>query len=122
MIEAVLPALLPALVFAGQALWRWQRLRLPAVRAQGKVTLILPMTGPQPGLEALLACLAAQALQPRRLVVVVESRQDPAYARIAGLAHDCGFPVEIMLAGQVPWRGQKNTNIITGMAAVDAED
>lgn len=122
MIEVVLPALLPALLFAGQALWRWWRLRLPAVKAEGRVTLILPMTGPQRGLEALLACLAAQTLPPRRLVVVVESRLDPAYARIASLAPDCPFPVEIMLAGQVPWRGQKNTNIITGIAAVDALD
>ncbi|WP_149537647.1 glycosyltransferase family 2 protein [Siccirubricoccus phaeus] len=122
MFEAVLPALLPALLFAGHALWRWRRLRLPAVKAEGRVTLILPITGPQPGLEALLDCLAAQSLQPRRLVVAVESRLDPAHARITALAHRCPFPVQVVLAGHVPWRGQKNTNIIKGISLVDEED
>jgi cellulose synthase/poly-beta-1,6-N-acetylglucosamine synthase-like glycosyltransferase len=122
MIGAVLPALLPALVFAGLAIWRWRGLRLPAVRAEGRVTLIVPITGPQPGLPALLACLAAQTLPPRRLVVVVEDAADPAFARINALAPSCPFPVEVRVAGHVPWRGQKNTNIIAGLGAVDAQD
>ncbi|MFC7541366.1 hypothetical protein ACFQU2_20480 [Siccirubricoccus deserti] len=81
MIEFLLPALLPALTFTGLAIWRWRWLRLPVVRAEGRVTLILPVTGPQPGLPALLACLGAQTLLPRRLVVVIESASDPALAR-----------------------------------------
>jgi hypothetical protein len=122
MIDAVLPALLPALIFAGLAVWRCWGLRLPAVRAEGRVTLILPITGPQPGLPALLACLGAQTLRPRRLVVVVDDAADPALARINALATGCPFPVEVRIAGHVPWRGQKNTNIIAGLGAVDAED
>ncbi|HYZ32702.1 MAG TPA: hypothetical protein VE684_10540 [Crenalkalicoccus sp.] len=120
--EVALPALLPALCFALHAAWRWRRLRLPAVHVPGRVTLILPLTGPVPGLGALLDCLAGQTLRPRRLVIAVESEADPALARARALAPACPFPVEIRIAGQVPWRGQKNTNLIAGLAAVDEED
>lgn len=119
---AALPALLPAIGFAVHAFWRWRRLRLPAVHVPGQVTLILPLTGPVPGLEILLDHLAAQTLPPRRLVVAIESEADPAHARVRALAPACPFPVEIRLAGHVPWRGQKNTNLIAGIAAVDEQD
>jgi hypothetical protein len=119
---AALPALLPAVGFGIHAVWRWRRLRLPAVHVPGKVTLILPLTGPVPQLEVLLDHLAAQTLQPRRLVVAIESESDPAFARVQALAPTCPFPIEIRLAGHVPWRGQKNTNLIAGIAAVDEED
>ncbi len=122
MLMAFLPALLPALLLAGQAVWRRRGLRLPVMHRDGQVTLILPLTGAAPGLEALLAALAAQTLRPRRLVVGVESAADPAFARIKALAPACPFPVEIRLGGQVPWRGQKNTNLIAALAAVDDRD
>ncbi len=119
---AVLPALLIGLAFTGLAFWRWRRLRMPAVRKDGQVTLILPLTGPAPGLEALLGALARQTLTPRRLVVAIESEADPAHARVLAARAGCPFPVEIRIAGQVSWRGQKNTNLIAGIAAVDARD
>ena len=119
---ALLPALIPALLIAGHALWRWRSLRLPVVRRSGQVTVILPLTGPAPGLEAQLAALAVQTLTPRRLVVAIESEADPACARIRALAPACHFPVEVVIAGHVPWRGQKNTNLIAALAVVDAQD
>jgi hypothetical protein len=119
MLDVVLPALVPALLFAAHAVWRLRRLRMPAVRAEGRVTLVLPLTGPVPGLEALLDALAAQTLRPRRLVVGVESTDDPAHARALALAPACPFPVEVRVAGHVPWRGQKNTNLIAALAALD---
>ncbi len=44
---AALPALalLPAALFASLAAWRLRQLRFPAVRAEGRVTLILPVAG-----------------------------------------------------------------------------
>ena len=80
------------------------------------------MAGRAPGLAALFRALAAQTLQPRRLVAVVESEADPAHALVRELAPSCPFPVELRVAGHVPWRGQKNTNLLAGLAAVDAED
>lgn len=115
-------ALAPALLFAGIAAWRLRRLRLPAVRAEGRVTLILPVAGRAPGLPELFRALAAQTLLPRRLVAVVESEADPAHALVRELAPSCPFPVELRVSGQVPWRGQKNTNLLAGFAAVDAAD
>ena len=121
---AALPALalLPAALFASLAAWRLRRLRFPAVRAEGRVTLILPVAGRAPGLPALFRALAAQTLAPRRLVAVVESEADPAHALVRDLAPSCPFPVELRVGGQVPWRGQKNTNLLAGFAAVDADD
>jgi hypothetical protein len=118
----LLPVLVLPILLTVQALWRWVGLRLPRVSRTGPVTLILPLTGPAPGLEALLAALAAQTLPPRRLVVGIESVADPAHARVLALAPSCPFPVEIRLAGQVGWRGQKNTNLLAALAAVDGID
>jgi len=39
---------------------------------------------------------------------------------VLALAPACPFPVEIRVAGHVPWRGQKNTNLIAALAALAA--
>ena len=49
------------------------RLRYSTMPVDAVVTLILPATGALPGLEDLLAALAAQSLRPSRLIVDVES-------------------------------------------------
>lgn len=118
-------AWLALLATGGVTLAAWLRLRairLPSVAKPGSVTLILPLTGAAPGLEALFAALAAQTLAPRRLVAVVESAGDPAFARVTALAPTLPFPVETRIAGTVAWRGQKSTNLIAGLAAIDDAD
>lgn len=112
----------PALFLAAHSVWRLRRLRLPAVTRHGTVTLVMALTGPAPGLPHLLSGLIAQSLRPRRLVVGIESEADPAFARVRDLAPCCPFPVETRLAGHVPWRGQKSTNLIAALAAVDDAD
>ena len=67
------------------ALFYAAHLQIPDERPRADVTLVLPLTGPSPSLEELLAALAAQSLRPRRLIVAVESRDDPAYQRAAAL-------------------------------------
>ena len=62
------------------------RLRVLDDRLSASVALVLPATGALPGLEDLLASLTAQSLRPRRLIVSVEAREDPAYSRTAALA------------------------------------
>jgi hypothetical protein len=120
--------LLPALIVLGEALLRLaglalalRRTALPAVAAEGRVVLILPLAGEAPGLEELFAALAAQSLPPARLIVAVEHAEDPAARRAASLAARLPFPVEIVAAGRHDGRGQKNTNLIAALARLPPE-
>ncbi len=117
-----------AIVLAQAALRVWgivlflARLHLPSVTAEGRVTLVLPLTGRAPGLEALFAALAAQSLVPARLLVTVEAADDPAVARATALAPLLPCPLEIVIAGRCDTRGQKNTNLIAALARLLPED
>jgi cellulose synthase/poly-beta-1,6-N-acetylglucosamine synthase-like glycosyltransferase len=99
------------------------RLQIPGDRPLARVTLVLPATGSLPALEHLLTALAVQSLQPHRLIAAVESCEDPAYARIAALAEQ--YPqlhVQLVVAGLSPLRSQKCTNLLAGLAHLDADD
>lgn len=99
-----------------------RRLGLPRVHRGGAVTLVLPLTGQAPGLERLLRALEVQSLVPRRLVVSVESVQDPAYGRVADLGEGRAFPVEVVVAEHATRCAQKCSNLIAGLGRVDARD
>lgn len=99
-----------------------RRLALPAVAAEGRVVLILPLTGTAPGLEALFAAIAVQTLRAHRLVVAVEDAGDPAAARAAALAPLLPCPLELVVAGRHDRRGQKNTNLIAALGRLAPED
>ena len=117
-----------AIVLAQSALRAWgvflflARLRRPSVAAAGRVTLVLPLTGRAPGLEALFAALAAQSLPPARLLVTVEAADDPAVQRASALAPLLPCPLEVIIAGRSDRRGQKNTNLIAALARITPED
>lgn len=99
------------------------RLRVLDDRLSASVSLVLPATGALPGLEDLFAALTAQSLRPRRLIVSVEAREDPAYRRVAALAEQ--FPelnVELVVAGLSPLRSQKCTNLLAALAQLDPDD
>lgn len=99
------------------------RLRIPDDRFSTRVALVLPATGRLPGLEDLLAGLAAQSLQPSRLIIAVESRDDPAYARVASLAeHYPRLNIELVVAGLSPVRSQKCTNLLAALANLATDD
>jgi cellulose synthase/poly-beta-1,6-N-acetylglucosamine synthase-like glycosyltransferase len=109
-------ALALALLFAA-------RLQIPMGRISARATLILPATGPLPGLEDLLTALTIQLLPPHRLIITVESRKDPAYARAAALAGQ--YPhlnIEVVVAGLSLLRSQKCTNLLAALARLDAAD
>lgn len=109
-------ALALALLFVG-------RLQIPTDRPLARATLILPATGLLPGLENLLTALAVQSLPPHRLIIVVESREDPACARIAAIAGQ--YPqlnIALIVAGLSPLRSQKCTNLLAALAHLDADD
>lgn len=99
------------------------RLQIFDDRPSTRVNLILPATGALPGLENLLGALAAQSLRPSRLIVAIESCDDPAHARVAALAESySGLNIEIVVAGLSPLRSQKCTNILAALARLDRDD
>jgi glycosyl transferase family 21 len=99
------------------------RLRIPDERLSTRVALVLPATGMLPGLEDLFGALARQSLPPSRVIVAVESRDDPAYARVAALAgHYPRLNIELVVAGLSPLRSQKCTNLLAALARLDADD
>ncbi len=100
-------------------------LGMPRVQRGGTVTLILPLTGNAAGLAALLRALEAQTLPARRLLICVEDRHDPAYARatqLAGTRSTSSLPIEILIAGEASDCAQKCCNQIAGLARIDARD
>ena len=105
------------------ALFYAAHLQIPDERSRADVALVLPLTGPSPSLEELLAALAAQSLRPRRLIVAVESRDDPAYQRAAALGGNyAGLRIELVVAGLSPWRSQKCTNLLAALTQLDEND
>ena len=99
------------------------RLQLPGHPSAARVTLILPATGPLPGLEDLLTALSVQSLQPLRLIVAVESVEDPAYTRVTTLAERfTRLNVELVVAGLSLLRSQKCTNLLGALAHLATND
>lgn len=98
------------------------RLSRPRAQRAGTATLILPLTGEAAGLAVLLRALEAQTLPARRLLICVEGRHDPAYARASQLASSARLPIEILIAGEASHCAQKCCNQIAGLARVDADD
>jgi hypothetical protein len=105
------------------ALLFFTRMRVLDDRLSASVALVLPVKGTLPGLEDLLAALTAQSLRPRRLIVSVEAREDPAYRRVAALAeHFPQLNVELVVAGLSPLRSQKCTNLLAALAQLETDD
>jgi hypothetical protein len=99
------------------------RLQLPTDRPPASATLILPATGQLPGLEDLLNALTLQSLPPSKVIIVVESRHDPAYARVAAIATQYGqLNITLAVAGLSPLRSQKCTNLLAALAWLEPDD
>ncbi len=101
---------------------RLMRLKQPNARRKASATLILPITGVSPGLEQLVANLAAQSLRPRRLLIAVESSEDPAHRRALDIAASAAIPLEVVVAGQATHQAQKCRNQQAALARIDGRD
>ena len=97
-------------------------LHLPKSGNEGLVTLILPLTGACPSLPGLIAMLNAQSLQPHRLIIAVESTQDPAYRCAQEVMCSAGFSVDVVIAGLASKCAQKCWNQIAALQRLDGRD
>jgi hypothetical protein len=110
------------LLSATSVMMRLLRLQKPRASRDATVSVILPLTGQSPGLEALLSALNRQTLRPRRLLIAVESRQDPARSRARDAAEVACFPVEVVIAGLAVHQAQKCRNQQAALALIDDRD
>jgi glycosyltransferase involved in cell wall biosynthesis len=116
-------ALFAAFVSVGFAIQFLRRFRVPASAPRAAVTVILPATGPLPGLDGLIADLKRQSLPPRRLIVAVEAKTDPAYERVRAVQATTVLPtIDLVVAGQTASSGQKCANIVAALNALGPED
>ncbi|WP_426958192.1 glycosyltransferase family 2 protein [Muricoccus radiodurans] len=105
--------------------WVWatltflRRLRPASVQREGRVVLILPLSGAPKGLPDLLRALSTQTLPPARLIVAVE--EGDAVAEAAMSAVPLPFPVTLVTAPLAPHRAQKCSNLLAGLADAAGE-
>ena len=101
-----------------------RKLSLPAVERAAAVTLILPLTAiPGDQLRRLMQALDRQSLKPRRLVLAVESEQDPVCGTARSLALESWYyEVEVVVAGASAHCSQKCRNLIAGITRLDSKD
>lgn len=97
-------------------------MHLPNERARANVTVILPLTGHAPQLKELIRLLGLQTLLPRRLIISVESQDDPAYAAARAVMPLAAFPVEVVVAGAAAHQGQKCRNQQVALDYIDVND
>ena len=111
-------ALLSAVLAGGAllgALVTLARTGPPAAVVPARVILIMAVTGRSIDLKRLWAAIRAQTLAPERVVVAVESKDDPAYALLSAL----GEGVTIHVAGAASAAAQKSHNLASALAAFD---
>jgi hypothetical protein len=99
-----------------------RRIDQPPAGDESRPTLILPLTGSAPQLEQLVAHIEAQTVAPRRLVITVESAEDPAHRRAVDVAARTRLPIEIVIAGAAQSCAQKNFNQLAALARIDDHD
>lgn len=110
LLTLILCAICISLLSIASVLIRLPKLRQLKSRCDVPATLILPLTGAAPELDALIQALNAQTLQPQRLLICVESQADPAFERSHTVAQYARFPVACVVAGHAHDQSQKCRN------------
>lgn len=113
-----------ALLSAISACLYYSKLRVPHVQRPGTVTLLMAVTlASSSRLRALLEALDRQTLSPRRLLIAVESPEDPAYEAAMRLsAEHWSFDTEVVIAGLAVSCSQKARNLEEAIQRIDDLD
>jgi hypothetical protein len=108
-------SLLSSLIF-------FRRLVLPRAESEAVATLLMAATGNVRALPKLLSALERQTLKPRRLIIAVESVEDPAHQAIRTAVVGRALPVELVVAGLAERSAQKCINLLAALDRVDERD
>jgi cellulose synthase/poly-beta-1,6-N-acetylglucosamine synthase-like glycosyltransferase len=110
---AIVPLVLLSIASVAYSIIYFINLNTHYGEIEAQVTLIMAMTGPSQSFEIFLLKLNNQLLKPSRLIIGIESKQDPAYQKVLDLKARADFPVEIAIAGFATQSSQKCHNLIS---------
>jgi cellulose synthase/poly-beta-1,6-N-acetylglucosamine synthase-like glycosyltransferase len=110
---AIVPLVLLSIASLAYAIIYYIYLNTHHSAVEAQVTLVMAMTGPSHSFESFLLKLNSQLLKPRRLIIGVESKQDPAYQKVLDLKGRADFRVEIAIAGFATQSSQKCHNLLS---------
>lgn len=113
--------LVGAIVFARQAR-TFGRKRFPLPNPAPRAVVIVPMKGADEHALQCLRSLLAQDYSAYRLIVAVESEDDPAHRLARDVAPVEKTPLAIVVAGLAERRGQKVHNVLAALGATTAAD
>ncbi|BBE72434.1 glycosyltransferase [Oharaeibacter diazotrophicus] len=99
-----------------------RRIRIRRLPTRSAATLVLPLTGRVPGLGDLFACLENQTDPIRRVVVAVESTNDPAFAAVAARRATTRLRIDVVIAGPSTNASQKVCNLVAAIGALEPAD
>ncbi|WP_137718174.1 glycosyltransferase [Methylobacillus flagellatus] len=103
-------------------LWsaRALRRRTPALSepVEASALLIIAASGTLPNLLPLHAALQAQRCAPQRILFVVESVHDPAYARLQALIDSSPLAISVLVAGEAERCSQKSHNLAVALQSL----
>ncbi len=103
------------------AAFRWGLPRPEDPGDEPNVAVILPVRGAA-NLAGLIPRLRAQNYRRYRIVAVVESQDDPAFAILSSAAADAGPPLEVTVAGVAENAGQKVWNQLAALSRLTPDD
>jgi len=86
------------------------------------VLVLVPVRGPLPGIEAFLQDLARQDYPAWRVVLAVESRDDPVFPALIRFMAAHPARVTVIVAGAAERRGQKVQNLLAALAEERPQD
>lgn len=100
------------------------KLRRPSIHRPAAVTLILPVTSiSAERLHAFVQALDGQTMKPRRVVLAIESDDDPAFAAARTLSENAWhFDLELIIAGPALRCSQKCWNLMAAARRLTQED
>lgn len=110
------------LATAGVIAYRWSLRPLAAAPDAPAVAIVVAVKGVTEQTPRFIEALVAQNYPHYRVVFVVESRSDAAFAGLASLARMADGRCDLVVAGEASGCAQKVHNLVAGLAALRPQD